>query len=228
MAPAASPRFRWSSGFPRPRGDGPSARLPTILATLVPPPARGWPFRSILKSLGLTGSSARAGMAPRRSCHSRPRPRFPRPRGDDPSPARSWGLGRWVPPPARGWPRTAQILRLRGDGSPDRAGMAPRLDVRFCALPRFPRPRGDGPVWPPLHQLASEVPPPAGGWPPEDPPPPPNAPGSPARAGMAPIRAATEHQRSGFPRPRGDGPCIDLEGPDTGVVPPPARGWPRR
>ena len=170
-------------------------------------------------------------------------------------------IGQLVPPPTRGWP-PAMRRRLNGAaGSPAHAGMAPARHIHFgetmgspahagmaprhcdfCSRPsRFPRPRGDGPRYlePSVTRIA--VPPPTRGWPPQSRRQRPPGAGSPAHAGMAPPRTATEDSsqvppptrgwpplfrlsattRHRFPRPRGDGPCVVPAAWYSRAVPPP-------
>ena len=84
MAPE---RLCWCSswtGFPRPRGDGPTARGLRSLAGPVPPPTRGWPRLGPVCSMTAPGSPAHAGMAPPITTRFWLGTRFPRPRGDGP------------------------------------------------------------------------------------------------------------------------------------------------
>ncbi len=90
---------------------------------------------------------------------------------------------------------------------------------------RFPRPRGDGPLLPQVGLHFGEVPPPTRGWSPRFFQKPLHLPGSPAHAGMVPQTARSYHARRRFPRPRGDGPAYWSVSYDSGMVPPPTRGW---
>ena len=152
---------------------------------------------------------------------------FPRQRGDGPLSGCTGLTALPVPPPARGWsPPTIRTARLRG-GSPASAGMVPRRYRRSCRATWFPRQRGDGPPAPPLRYRPQEVPPPARGWSPrwwrsQD-----RQGGSPASAGMVPLRGNGRTGRHWFPRQRGDGPMSRVIFGSLPPVPPPARGWSR-
>ena len=112
-------------GFPRPRGDGPSAAPRTTWRYRVSPPTRGWTLRRGAGRDVPGGFPAHAGMDRNLRTLSNTTHRFPRPRGVGPR------------APSR-WPGTASVPRPRGDGPPPALPMADR--------PRFPRPRGDGPI----------------------------------------------------------------------------------
>ena len=129
MAPARMKAPCSCVRFPRPRGDGPHCTIKPVLVPRVPPPARGWPRRGSAIHDQAEGSPARAGMAPCKSWSTASKPRFPRPRGDGPRISAGNVVTALVPPPARGWPREGAHGRLRADGSPARAGMAPSSAV---------------------------------------------------------------------------------------------------
>ena len=110
--------------------------------------------------------------------------------------------------------------RPRGDG--------PAANRRGKHVIRFPRPRGDGPGGTKGRRTRRTVSPPTRGW---------TVPacslrsrrrGFPAHAGMDPSTSCSALVASRFPRPRGDGP--DTGGVDAagGKVSPPTRGWTRR
>ena len=154
--------------------------------------------------------------------------RFPRPRGDGPCNNSDSQISSLVPPPARGWSPLGDRAGGRHPGSPARAGMVPSLSPRHSILLRFPRPRGDGPTEAQAGPAAERVPPPARGWSNETFKSRYQRGGSPARAGMVPCARRCWGRTAGFPRPRGDGPCIRRAACAAWKVPPPARGWSRR
>ena len=151
-------------------------------------------------------------------------------------------------PPTRGWPRGLSPPRTVHQGSPAHAGMAPPGIAPAVTSSRFPRPRGDGPLFDHSAIGKALVPPPTRGWPFPMLPSAPLLPGSPAHAGMAPILTRVSARLSRFPahagmappvswtvdipkwfpRPRGDGPQHPLSTPRWPGVPPPTRGWPPR
>ena len=125
MALRCSGKRRSCSWCPRPRGDGPPPQRPRLCLYSVPPPTRGWPRAAPRRSRPVRGAPAHAGMAPRAPARGWQLSRCPRPRGDGP---RIPTIARWrpmVPPPTRGWPSCANLLRPNVSGAPAHAGMAP-------------------------------------------------------------------------------------------------------
>ncbi len=103
MVPPPAPRLRKSVGFPRPRGDGPSAGSQLNRVCMVPPPTRGWSHVEVSDTFKHPGSPAHAGMVPILFNGLEHRKRFPRPRGDGPHCDRVSLCQSMVPPPTRGW-----------------------------------------------------------------------------------------------------------------------------
>ena len=208
MAADAPTRPRIRAGVPRPRGDGPAAKLLRAGTFLRSPPARGWPIEWVTVTNSMSAFPARAGMA--RSSASRPRLRggVPRPRGDGPIAVWCNRIFRRRSPPARGWPGACGIPGLRRGAFPARAGMArPTITAGFIPY-GVPRPRGDGPSPPRSMRRPAPRSPPARGWPDiirrdqsRDE-------AFPARAGMARTGAALGGGIVRVPRPRGDGPLV--------------------
>ncbi len=150
--------------FPRPRGDGPATGHSDGRMVAVPPPTRGWSISTSVRAPIPSGSPAHAGMVPLLNNLSGLRARFPRPRGDGPclqSPSASM---QGVPPPTRGWSLKSRLSTPPGPGSPAHAGMVPWRKSRSLAWCRFPRPRGDGPLYPAPRDRSLPVPPPTRGW----------------------------------------------------------------
>ena len=156
------------SGFPRPRGDGPSSRIPTSKRRGVSPPTRGWTRVSDGLKVASDGFPAHAGMDPRAGERPRTQARFPRPRGDGPPPATAACLMPPVSPPTRGWTQAPLPDARRAEGFPAHAGMGP-----------FPQT--------PLHAFTT-VSPPTRGWTPARRIPALPRLGFPAHAGMDPRR----------------------------------------
>ena len=192
----------------------------------VPPPTRGWPRHVCRRHRKRSGSPAHAGMAPPAAATKRGPRWFPRPRGDGPRSYPFTFTIPVVPPPTRGWPLSHLSSVSVWPGSPAHAGMAPVYNPVDLAAYGFPRPRGDGPMTGRDGNGASRVPPPTRGWPLSRAARRPKILGSPAHAGMAPRWWLTRLACSGFPRPRGDGPSINMALLPTTLVPPPTRGWP--
>ena len=211
--------------FPRPRGDGPKAREAKAKAAPVSPPTRGWTPSGLWSDVRPVGFPAHAGMDPWTARGSAAAWRFPRPRGDGPPGSSSGSAAEPVSPPTRGWTPAVDQKGTGAAGFPAHAGMDPSLPEVLQSLPRFPRPRGDGPlrVGPVGHQR--EVSPPTRGWTRTSPSGNVCALGFPAHAGMDPIEAPAPGICSGFPRPRGDGPPGSPGGNETDEVSPPTRGW---
>ena len=248
MAPCSTRPCLTTKRFPRPRGDGPWRAGDPIALHWVPPPTRGWPPERGLPERGRpevppptrgwplvglaayglrVGSPAHAGMAPCAASSARPAQWFPRPRGDGPLSRAYLSGADLVPPPTRGWPLKTGPMGHFQRGSPAHAGMAPR-NTSWPSLPvRFPRPRGDGPYDDISLAGIQTVPPPTRGWPLCKHVGARSIGGSPAHAGMAPNATPNDLDYEGFPRPRGDGPCIVALNMATRLVPPPTRGWPR-
>ena len=145
MVPAEAAPADVGAWFPRPRGDGPFIRLVLNRIDGVPPPTRGWSVGPQAHAASQWGSPAHAGMVPR-ARHHRPGAlgspahagmvlvgiravardlRFPRPRGDGPRLSAGLHAEPPVPPPTRGWSRTAAVRLADVDGSPAHAGMVP-------------------------------------------------------------------------------------------------------
>ncbi len=110
-------------------------------------------------------------------------------------------------------------------GSPAHAWMVPASPKWPISARRFPRPRGDGPLFVRMRLKLPAVPPPTRGWSPRlhvvrRP-----SCGSPAHAGMVPWLNSIAVIRPWFPRPRGDGPTAPRIASSRLLVPPPTRGW---
>ena len=82
--------------------------------------------------------------------------------------------------------------------------MDPSTPGYHAPLMRFPRPRGDGPLFSSARSASARVSPPTRGWTVDATWAAGTVPGFPAHAGMDPIPALRKLR---FPRPRGDGPC---------------------
>ena len=194
------------AGFPRTRGDGPLGSGHGTGFGQFPPHARGWTRTARLSATKLSVSPARAGMDRRAAIVASRGIRFPRTRGDGPSPRNRNGTPTPFPSHARGWTGGTQAPRHGADVSPARAGMDLSL---FPAIPRrqgFPRTRGDGPQLVPRDPASPRFPPHARGW---------------TLDGDA--QNPTWCLR--FPRTRGDGPGQALQLTATITFPPHARGW---
>ena len=177
---------------------------------------------------------------PRRAPHG-----FPRTRGDGPGrgcrPPRTPAF----PPHTRGWTACNPTASIMRDVSPAHAGMdRPSRSSRPPRL-RFPRTRGDGPLYIKLVNGGMEFPPHTRGWtgqwvfvrtplmfPPAhaglDPPKDSCSnrwPRVPAHAGMDPWFRSTGRPRRSFPRTRGDGPNIPVVWDEYCPFPPHTWGW---
>ena len=150
---------------------------------------------------------------------------FPRPRGDGPPRRRQGRRQGRVSPPTRGWTQLRRLTLMVRGGFPAHAGMDPPRQSRRGHTPRFPRPRGDGPLI--YRRLGNSilVSPPTRGWTPNDGAQSGRGKGFPAHAGMDPSGCIITLSRAWFPRPRGDGPRWTLRMEPDGSVSPPTRGW---
>ncbi len=164
MVPWAGRCVSFAEWFPRPRGDGPTARQTRCPRCLVSPPARGWSGYLRHRKGHTPGFPARAGMVRVTGDFPGREIGFPRPRGDGPVELWHRAAMKAVSPPARGWSVSGVWRAKFGRGFPARAGMVPRRTGSGRSTRRFPRPRGDGPPSPNRSTLQSTVSPPARGW----------------------------------------------------------------
>ena len=212
-------------GFPRRRGDGPSAARNSRASSAFPPQARGWTPAAPPRLRRAVVSPAGAGMDPRSRSGRAGRSGFPRRRGDGPDVQAHGVLEPMFPPQARGWTHLAIAIAGVGAVSPAGAGMDRRRRVRTGDSSCFPRRRGDGPRLRMDSAHPGEFPPQARGWTHAD-----RVAGdwaivSPAGAGMdRPLRRPDCPSRR-FPRRRGDGPEQDAGVVRLDRFPPQARGW---
>ena len=153
--------------------------------------------------------------------------RFPRTRGDGPGADRGVGRDGWVSPHTRGWTRWDAAVTGASAGFPAHAGMDPRRCSGSFSARRFPRTRGDGPVWRMLRELTEAVSPHTRGWTRRIHRISLSVAGFPAHAGMDPRRRPRPGGRPRFPRTRGDGPAGGVRGGLRGGVSPHTRGWTR-
>ncbi len=103
--------------------------------------------------------------------------------------------------------------------------MVPRRRGAQSCGHRFPRTRGDGPRIVPLGGIEPAVPPHPRGWSPFCSAPSVSGAGSPAPAGMVPLKSKADRSTRRFPRTRGDGPPAQRSRSAGRRVPPHPRGW---
>ncbi|MDB6134171.1 MAG: hypothetical protein JWM59_2414 [Verrucomicrobiales bacterium] len=153
-----------SSGFPRPRGDGPLEPAAQSAFPTFSPPTRGWTGNHAALSFSGGVFPAHAGMD-RLPC-ARPAPPggFPRPRGDGPVKVNLTLTLHLFSPPTRGWTARRPIQQPPGIVFPAHAGMDRPCGVAESGGDRFPRPRGDGPCAPALKPICPPFSPPTRGW----------------------------------------------------------------
>ena len=188
MVPSRSTTTASSPGFPRARGDGPTASPFFGLFARVPPRTRGWSQFKADTSLLEEGSPAHAGMVPHFQAKRGAAARFPRARGDGPRQHLTPDELSEVPPRTRGWSHHGQGCGQGHRGSPAHAGMVPYRGTWLSTCRRFPRARGDGPRFQAVCASRPLVPPRTRGWSPSGWPHRSGSTGSPAHAGMVPLR----------------------------------------
>ena len=213
---------RW---FPRTRGDGPRAGYGLRNHDLVPPHTRGWSLYLQSSPAPESGSPAHAGMVPNPATHRAAFLRFPRTRGDGPTPCTHTFFPRRVPPHTREWSHGRPAWRAQGDGSPAHGGMVPNDHRQFVAPSGFPRTRGDGPREGARIMTNRVVPPHTRGWSRRNRRDTRKITGSPAHAGMVRMPGVWSGCWAWFPRTRGDGPVIGPTGIGIEPVSPHTRGW---
>ena len=193
------------NGFPRARGDGPSAPNCTSNRAKLPPRSRGWTRGRCGRSAAALASPALAGM--------------------DPTTGKSCSSQEGSPPRSRGWTRHGWPAHRSRRASPALAGMDPPWPMPRWLSDGFPRARGDGPAKVSAAIKAFVLPPRSRRWTRVWADATAGSVASPALAGMdlKDIRAAPPHHR--FPRARGDGPQIRHASLGTAALPPRSRGW---
>ncbi len=134
---------------------------------------------------------------------------------------------REAPPRSRGW--TASPVRLieAHTGSPAFAGMDPTPASTASGRSRLPRVRGDGPRDRTAKLFGPLAPPRSRGWTRCAHRDVRHADGSPAFAGMDPLRPLAGQRRRWLPRVRGDGPYRRSHATCPSWAPPRSRGWTR-
>ena len=145
MRPTPSAGRSSGSRFPRARGDAPATGAAVGSVLPVPPRTRGCAHGALRRRPLAPGSPAHAGMRPSRRSPPFWCSRFPRARGDAPSP---WSITCpvcTVPPRTRGCALARQDRAGPVHGSPAHAGMRPPEAKRRRTASGFPRARGDAP-----------------------------------------------------------------------------------
>jgi hypothetical protein len=150
---------------------------------------------------------------------------LPRVRGDGPCDVDVRVVEDAAPPRARGWSPIDCAGRFLLRGSPACAGMVPTSTGPRSRRRWLPRVRGDGPFPPYDTVFECQAPPRARGWS--------RQPGdydgrdggSPACAGMVPMKSLSRRAMVWLPRVRGDGPSIPWARCESERAPPRARGW---
>ena len=211
--------------FPRTRGDGPARAVGSSTSRMVSPHTRGWTLPPFLIRVEPDGFPAHAGMDPAAWARYRPSSRFPRTRGDGPCRVSSPALLSRVSPHTRGWTPYVGGGDSYPPGFPAHAGMDPRPMNQQARRSRFPRTRGDGPGRLLVEAVSSRVSPHTRGWTRGGPLSAAGVAGFPAHAGMDPEVDVGAARRVGFPRTRGDGPCLRSSSASSRTVSPHTRGW---
>ena len=225
MDPPSQAARAWTRRLPRTRGDGPTTNTSTSTFLPAPPHTRGWTRDLVAPSIWAAGSPAHAGMDPRSMRSRFLRVGLPRTRGDGPAGRVIGSHGGSAPPHTRGWTHGHSLRFISSMGSPAHAGMDPPQWGQGARLDGLPRTRGDGPHRGSLPRPGRLAPPHTRGWT--------STPrsvaravgGSPAHAGMDPLRAPRSRRRRRLPRTRGDGPPAVWSRILTLPAPPHTRGW---
>ena len=170
-------------------------------------------------------SPAHAGMDPTSWALTYQADGFPRTRGDGDSVFNEEAQSVRFPPHTRGW-----TLHVEDDGigtrvSPAHAGMDLLCALSQCRLRGFPRTRGDGPFHTRSWTVSASFPPHTRGWTALRLRCLPSLEVSPAHAGMDLLCALSQCRLRGFPRTRGDGPCLHHDRVTVFSFPPHTRGW---
>ena len=225
MDPARRQREIDRGRLPRTRGDGPDNCAYRDSSSRASPHTRGWTLDRLSELRPLLGFPAHAGMDRRRARERRRDHRFPRTRGDGPSPRRGAGAQAAASPHTRGWTVAPHRREQIAGGFPAHAGMDLRLRVRAGRRIRLPRTRGDGPADTSAAKRAVMASPHTRGW---------TQPlyavvhhcaGFPAHAGMDPGRRRRAGCIPWLPRTRGDGPASRSAVATASRASPHTRGW---
>ena len=174
--------------LPRTRGDGP-VHESGALRFAGAPHTRGWTHYSERIWAQRDGSPAHAGMDPHVRGDASNALWLPRTRGD--GPVRRTGGDSWrvAPPHTRGWTPSRQLSSTSSTGSPAHAGMDHPYPACGIALTRLPRTRGDGPISTSRGDSDEGAPPHTRGWTLVRVEGTARLVGSPAHAGMDPLRS---------------------------------------
>jgi len=149
---------------------------------------------------------------------------LPRPRGDAPGAFVETQEHGSAPPPTRGCTLSTFGQGRLNAGSPAHAGMHPFSERIEMRRRRLPRPRGDAPCLAPKSDSGSSAPPPTRGCTPDRHDRRRAGEGSPAHAGMHPLRQRRGRHEARLPRPRGDAPERSSSSGPMESAPPPTRG----
>ena len=186
----------------------------------LPPHTRGCTPGRAPRKRPIRASPAHAGMHPARAHGYGHTTGFPRTRGDAPGENLQAIRERRLPPHTRGCTRTLCRGGFFTSASPAHAGMHRRSANPPGRRSRFPRTRGDAPMWRWSRSGARRLPPHTRGCTRTSPASRKTSIASPAHAGMhrPPRRGRTDD--TGFPRTRGDAPTRP-KGSERGVMLPP-------
>jgi len=210
--------------LPRTRGDRP--RLVSACRGLVmaPPHTRGSTRAADRHLDAVAGSPAHAGIDPRRIRTRHRLTRLPRTRGDRPSLPNPPKNGIGAPPHTRGSTSHCALAHTRIYGSPAHAGIDPAHTGANRRTPRLPRTRGDRPDPVYLSDKPKKAPPHTRGSTLHRRHTRHRDLGSPAHAGIDPVRRVRLERNGRLPRTRGDRPPGDDAGQRYRRAPPHTRG----
>ena len=203
IVPSASRIMSGVCWLPRPRGDRPRHADTSTPRSRAPPPTRGSSPRRAGSCRVSAGSPAHAGIVPDTPTRRLRDLGLPRPRGDRPFEDETRETFDMAPPPTRGSSCRARPSRGLLAGSPAHAGIVPLQAAPGFIGERLPRPRGDRPVRQVFKRITDPAPPPTRGSSPRASTVEKVRRGSPAHAGIVPLKAEARGSSTWLPRPRG-------------------------
>ncbi len=210
--------------LPRVGGDRPKTRGVAASSREAPPRGRGSTPRDDPTASRGGGSPAWAGIDPKRSTAVSARVGLPRVGGDRPVTRVAHVAADLAPPRGRGSTRDALQALIEDVGSPAWAGIDPDALVKAMTRVRLPRVGGDRPPVTHVATLEASAPPRGRGSTRRERYGVRGALGSPAWAGIDPLRRCSSDGSARLPRVGGDRPCSVITADSSKGAPPRGRG----